>query len=129
MTTTAEQKALKACRRYAELYDLIDAARNGIRDNMEKCPGLLGTLQRDWITGQGFPIPEDRTHLTDYFEEAKADFPNQTPEDAFESVATCEHCARAFNLVQDRRRYRRQLGAAKRFIARIGRQHDPSPAG
>lgn len=110
-----EQKALKACERYAELSRLIREAKKGIGNNLEKCPGIMGTLL-DWQQHK-LPNCDDETHLAVYFRTSGEYTAHQA---ASKALRDCPHCSAAYELVQARKRYRQQLGAAKRFILRIG---------
>lgn len=116
-----EQKALKACQRYAELSHLIREAKKGIGEHLDKCPGVMGTLQRDYFlfVGAEGPSEDDRTHLREFFTDY-VDYAMRRA--AAQDLKDCPHCQAAYDLVQARKRYRQQLGAAKRFILKIGKE-------
>lgn len=107
----SDAKAMEACRAYAKASDDIKRLTKEIGSALTNCNGVNGKL---WdFCGRD----EDETHLNAHYRLANADLQHgeRSP------LEDCEHCAKAERLIRDRRHARQSLGAAKRFITRIGK--------
>jgi hypothetical protein len=104
---TADQLALAACRAYVRASKAVKALTGQIGDALNRCPG---TGDFDYDRG-GIDIP--RTHQREAYQTGLRK--------ANAAMDACPHCAEAHRLVQERKKARLTLGAAKRMITIIGR--------
>lgn len=109
------EKAFEACRAYFKANDEIDRLTKAIGSTLSNCKGVKGKLH------DLFNYEEDETHLKAHYRLAGAlgegyfHYGDKCP------LEDCEHCAKAERLVRERRKARQSLGAAKRWIVRIGK--------
>ena len=107
-------KSFEACRAYAKASDDIKRLTKSIGSALSKCKGVNGNL---W----SFNDSEDETHLKAHYRLAAHGGEGYFHYGERSPLEDCEHCAKAAQLVKERRKARQSLGAAKRWIVRIGK--------
>ena len=123
---SAAEKALAACIAHAKAKDEIARLSTEIGEHLCRCPGVNGETDAD---APSIPFKDHQTHLArsyeprlddGYFEPVRSFLSNK------EIVALlteeCSHCLAAHNAIQTRKQARQKLGAARRWITRIGRE-------
>ena len=104
-----DMKALDACRKYYREAKTIKDLTRYIGDELSQCP-LIAVPGAVWLEGEAI---DKQTHLSAVFQGRDLAI-----------LQECEHCRVAYDLVQRRKAARQRLGAAKRYINRIGKQAD-----
>lgn len=109
------EKAIEACRAYVKAKNDIERLTKAIGSALTNCKGVNGKL---WAFDG---CEDDETHLKAHYRlaahggEGYFHYGERCP------LEDCEHCAKAERLVRERRKARQSLGAAKRWIGRIGK--------
>jgi hypothetical protein len=99
------ETALKACVKYVELSREVRRMSVAIGSALDRCPGVDGKLH------DTYDYESDETHLKRAY---------RWNDEWYGSFDGCKHCETAHNLIQQRKAARKSLGAAKRWITRIG---------
>lgn len=123
-------KAIAACKtRIGEHLDLCNGLK-GFRREMESHEGYDGGPMVGWIepyeTHSERSADDQETHLKgwyDYSDRAQGYDGELEPIGELEREQ-CPHCYAAHLVVQERKELRRQLGAVKSTMTRIGAPHD-----
>ena len=103
-------KAIEACKVYVLRSMDIKRLTSAIGNALSNCPGKNGKLLR-W----DYEAEADETHLA-------AAYRRQAVEGGAIDFMGCAHCAEAHSLITERKHARQSLGAAKRWIAKLGRE-------
>lgn len=118
MQAHLEARALTACRKYVAASNEITRLTRAIRGALEACPGAPGKQTND----ESF----SPTHLSEMY--ARGDiagewgFMGYSGPDYQAMFDACPHCVLADQLIQQRKTARQTLGAAKRYVGKIGRE-------
>lgn len=109
MKPSLEQRALDACKKYAHRWRDVNFATKQLQAALAKCPWSNYTTSQ--LVGDGYFSHLDKARKVAHsIAELEA------------MVAPCEACKAAHLLCLQRSKYRKQLGAAKRNILRLGRE-------
>lgn len=109
-----EQSALAACRDYVHWKAVIKKLSGDIGGHLQLCQ----------MNRPKDPHPLTDSHLAEAYrpdhDEYKTTY--MAPDDIVEFLReTCQHCLKAHEAIQERKAARQKLGAAKRWISRIGK--------
>ncbi len=123
-------KALTLVRDYARLQDIIQGARKRIGDALEGCPGINGFRKEEEPLDLGDDGPpssapteramNDAVHLSQWYSADEDEYGRREYPDP--SEAECPHCWAAHQVVQERKRARKALGAVKGSMRKLGRK-------
>lgn len=115
MKQTNEQKALAACRDYVHWQAEIKRLSGAIGGHLYKCH-------------KNRPSDEavSETHLAEAYRPDIDEYRTTylRPDEVFEFLReVCPHCLAAHGLIQERKKAKQKFGAAKRWVARIGKEN------
>lgn len=119
MKKTIEHRAVLACQNYVRIKAAIAALGREIGEALSKCDYKPEE--------QGDDCSHQPTHLRRYY--AHGDlvgewgFMGYGGPDYKAEFKACPHCVKAHDLIQQRKAARASFGAAKRQVARIGKEH------
>lgn len=120
--------ALALLQEYARLQDLIAGTRKRIGDNLELCPGVAGHRHEEEpceLFGEAFTVPTERsmadtTHLAEWYRSDTDEHGRTVWGDP--DADECPHCFSAHEVVQERKRAKRALGAVKGRMRKLGKK-------
>lgn len=119
-----QQKALIACKAYADTNKKIKRLGNEIGALFSSCIAVQSHKWRDKnLTENSWNCPQFEPCLKKYYQPYVDDDGTYYMTDVeLREALECPHCLAAHDLIQERKKARKTLGAAKRAITMIGRK-------
>lgn len=107
------QSALAACRDYVHWKAVIKKLSSDIGGHLYSCAKSRGNFH-----------PSSETHLAEAYRPDHNEYSTtyMTGKEIEEYLGeTCQHCLAAHKAIQERKAAKQKLGAAKRWISRVGK--------